>query len=758
MGDNMADKYRFKIKILLIAVGLLILGFIVVTSVTKKDKSTEKQGILLEEAADMLTFTTKSASEWKELLNKSNQDYITNGDVVKILDTLQILEKEKADYEGRKAGKTVSKEDWLLLYDKILEVLDTEKKVSYQDVFILADKRNSDNIGEGEIFTDQGTYGWKNSGLIDNYMYRSCKAIIYENNILYVIQTQDKEYQLNNVYFVNGDENGIQIFTNNKYIQYNNRPLENKVSSEIGDIVFGQGEIKQIKIKGDKISGKLLAVKKDSLEIEEYGTVPLDENFKLYKEYGQLEELEVNNLLVGYNVTEFVVADGKISAGLIMKDLVVDNIRVLIKNNNFENIFHNNVILNGNTDYTIYYGDKDKKEEKHTANEEVTIDANSSLWETNRIKIVPNTLSGTITLLSVQRALGNPAYRGSIEIVKDESGLVVINELSMEEYLYKVVPSEMPESYGIEALKAQAVCARSYAYNHILDNAYSQYGAQVDDSVSYQVYSNQPESALCTRAVKETYGQVLIKDDKVIDTYYFSTSSGHTTNSDVWVEQNQKDRSYLQPKFVGSEESNMDLTDETVFYDFIMNNTYQGYEKDEPWYRWSTTIPVSTLSDTLNSRLASRYAANPQSILVQNKEGEFESKEISDIGTIKDIKVIHRNEGGVLHVIVIEGTKATIKVTTEYNIRYLLAPVATQITKQDGSVIDGFSLLPSAYCVFTKTYDKDELTGFQFNGGGYGHGVGMSQNGAKIMAADNYTYDEILKYFYSGVDFKTIYE
>lgn len=755
MGDNMADKIRFKIKILLIAVGILILGYIIITSITKTDKSKDdKQGVLIEDVATMLTFTGKSSQEWKDILNKPNTNYVTYGDATKILDSLTLTE-EKKDYENKKTSKQVKKEDWLILYNKILAKLDTEKKVTFEDIFVLADQTNSESIKENEVFTDKGMIGWNNSNTIQPYLYQSIKVIMYENAVIYIIQSQDTKYQLDNVYFVSGDEKGFTIFTSNINITYSNRPLENKISSAIGDIVFGEGEIQQIKIKGDKISGKLLAVKADSLEIEGYGVVPIENTFKLYKEYGQLEELSINNLLVGYNVTEFVVADGKISAGLVMKDLVVDNIRVLIKTNNYENIFHENVVLTADCNYTIFYGEK---QESHAANEAVTIASDSELWEGNRIRIVPDTLSGKITLQSVKRANGNPTYRGSMEIVKDDNGLVIINEVSMEEYLYMVVPSEMPESYGIEALKAQAVCARSYAYNHIIDNTYSQYGAQVDDSVSYQVYSNQAESVLCTQAVKETYGQVLQKDDQVIDTYYFSTSCGHTTNSEVWVNTDEKDKSYLKSKFIGEEDSDMDLTDETVFYDFITKNTYHAFESEEPWYRWNTTISVEDLSNILNKRIASRYSVNPQLILVENKDGEFESKEISSIGTIQDITVIHRNEGGVLYAVVIKGSKATIQVMTEYNIRYLLAPVATAITKQDGTIVDGFSLLPSAYCIFEKVIEKDKLTGFKITGGGYGHGVGMSQNGAKIMAASNYTYDEILKYFYSDVDFKNIYE
>lgn len=757
MGDKMADnKYRLKIKIALIIVGIVVLGIIIINGVSTKEKTEDEiQGILIGEVADMLTFTGYDASQWEKILEDNNQNYLTYENVVTILNQLQVLNEQSKEYAKVKESKKFPKEEWFKVFDQIVEALDTENKVSYKDLFLVADKNNCETLNENEVYTNQGVFSWSNSKNINTFMYRQCKVILYENNIVSVVEYSEDEYQIINAYFVSGDETGFTIFMNNSYFNFSDRPLENKISSEIGDIVFGSGEIKEIKIKGDKISGKLLSVQEDSLEIEEYGFVPLDENFKIYKNYGDLKELSINDLLVGYNVTEFTVANGKISAGLVMKDLVVENIRVLIKSNGYESLFHNNVVLKANTDYTIVYGEK---EEKHKAEEEVTIDASSSLWEENRIKIIPDTLSGKITLLSVERASGNPSYVGTMEIVKDDNGLVIINEVSMEEYLYMVVPSEMPESYGIEALKAQAVCARSYAYNHILDNAYSQYGAQVDDSVSYQVYNNQEEAPMCTQAVKETYGQVLAKEEEVIDTYYFSTSCGHTTNCDIWMDDTQEDRSYLQAKFIGDTESDLDLTDETIFYDFIMNNTYNGYESEEPWYRWTTTIPISTLSDTLNSRLASRYSVHPELILVKNKKDEYESKEISTIGTIKNITVIHRNEGGVLHAVVVEGTKATIKILTEYNIRYLLAPISTQITKSDGSTIDSFSLLPSAYCVFEKVYDNKKLTGFKFTGGGYGHGVGMSQNGAKIMAADNHNYEDILTYFYSGVSLKNIYE
>ena len=98
----------------------------------------------------------------------------------------------------------------------------------------------------------------------------------------------------------------------------------------------------------------------------------------------------------------------------------------------------------------------------------------------------------------------------------------MINELLLEEYLYAVVPSEMPASYPLEALKAQAVCARTYAYARILHAGLPEYGAHVDDSTAFQVYNNILENAQTTKAVRETKGELLWYGQELADTYYYS--------------------------------------------------------------------------------------------------------------------------------------------------------------------------------------------------------------------------------------------
>lgn len=120
---------------------------------------------------------------------------------------------------------------------------------------------------------------------------------------------------------------------------------------------------------------------------------------------------------------------------------------------------------------------------------------------------------------------------GAVECYRVSEGIVLINELPLEEYLYAVVPSEMPASYPQEALKAQAVCARTYGYRYILHAGLPQLGAHVDDTTAYQVYHNIPENAASTTAVRETDGILLFYQGQPAQNYYYSTSCGVGTDA-----------------------------------------------------------------------------------------------------------------------------------------------------------------------------------------------------------------------------------
>ena len=143
----------------------------------------------------------------------------------------------------------------------------------------------------------------------------------------------------------------------------------------------------------------------------------------------------------------------------------------------------------------------------------------------DKITIQPKD-GGKITVHSIKRQDRTPSYRGEITLLPKKNGFLVRNSLPLEQYLYAVVPSELSTSNGMEALRAQAVCARTYANNQIAAHRYKKYHADLEDSTACQVYNNIPEDKQSKKAVDTTKDQVLTSDGKRIQTYYYSTSWG----------------------------------------------------------------------------------------------------------------------------------------------------------------------------------------------------------------------------------------
>ncbi len=601
------------------------------------------------------------------------------------------------------------------------------------------------------------------------YVDSKIKVMVKGNQFIYIKGTTEEETTLHNIWVTEGKGDTLTAFLLNMEKSFTTRyQLSNEIKNTICDVVIKDKKIVKISLKPDVVNGKVLSGGKNFIEIEKYGKIDLDENYKIYKIHGEYSMEVTNSILVGYENTDFVVAGGKIVAALIKEPIKAENIRVLIKTNNFADIFHDKITLTATKDYTVSAGDIIKK---HKAGDVVTIKITNKLFQEGRMKIATESGEGKITVTSLNRSGGTPSYRGNMEIAVEGDKMILINELPLEEYLYAVVPSEMPTSYHIEALKAQAICARSYAYNQLLSNAYSNYGAHVDDSVNFQVYNNMPENDVSILAVKDTYGKVLEYGNQVITAYYFSTSCGHTSSiNQVWASGNNND--YLEGKIqsifniVDGETvyasaitpETVNFSKESTFESFITKPTFTTYDSEFAWYRWKVTISKDDLKKSIDKSLASRYNVNPSNIqtLVKGQVKNnpvYESKPISTIGNVKDIIVNKREDSGIISELILVGSSATIKVIAEYNIRVLLAPLNAEIVRQDESTVDGLSMLPSAYFTMKKGEDK-----ISFIGGGYGHGVGMSQNGAKAMADSGKGYETILQHFYSNVELGFIYE
>lgn len=477
-----------------------------------------------------------------------------------------------------------------------------------------------------------------------------------------------------------------------------------------------------------------------------------------------------------------------------------ETIRVLIQNSDYQGIFHKEVKLSSDTEWELHYGLDGELTEKHAGGEELLLDENSAWFtECARIVLSPAEDGGKISLLSVNRSHGTPAYRGSMEIRKTGQGFVVINELPVEEYLYGVVPSEMPVSYPMEALKAQAICARTYVYAHLESPGYEEYGAHVDDSTGYQVYNNTAEKEEAIQAVQETKGEVVRLNGELVDTYYYSTSCGFGADERVWNPGEEKKACYLKAASISETAMQQDQNSAEIpgteyftaqdmcrgdyFHEFLHNPPETDFERQEPWYRWSITVE-SLDTESLRKVLKERQEAEPDRILVEKNGDKTEpvgsnaentdsnaenaggnvgnvgsnagntdsnaetAGEWEDIGRITDIRIGKRGDGGIAESLVIKGEKKTVTVLSQYNIRAVLCAGGVTAVRQDGSKVELKMLLPSAFFEIESVKEGENMIGYKLYGGGYGHGAGMSQNAARHMAEKGYTAADILVFFY----------
>lgn len=623
---------------------------------------------------------------------------------------------------------------------------------------------------------------------------------------------------ITNVWIMEADESGILIYRDGKEESYiygivngneSGQPLDDAVADEnsarktevtytytppenvreqIADITLTDGAVTDIQIKTEKINGRILSADDTFVEVEGYGKLPLSNDYKGYRIYKTLTMCTAKDLYIGYNFADFVMEDGEICGILMVKEESMEYIRVLLKNSDYAGLLHESVVLTADSDFTISYGNYDNPvQEQYQAGEEISIGMDSDYFAGERITITPNVLTGKTSLKSVNRSQGTPAYRGHIELLRTEEGIAVINEVLLEEYLYCVVPSEMPASYPNEALKAQAVCARTYAYGHMLKAGYPQYGAHVDDSTSYQVYNNILEQESTTTAVKETHGQLLYTDaGSLAGTYYYSTSCGVGSDAKIWKTEAAQNINYLNAKAVsksvmqaevggaGETEQNEagvaradnemrsdagilpeQLQDEDTFATYITSKNTDDFEVSEGWYRWSYEVNKIDAEKIYNV-LQSRYQVNEKLILTLEEE-EYVSKPVEEFEEIHDMIIVKRGAGGIADELVIVTEEQTYKVISEHNIRYVLNNGESKVLRQDGSEVNSPTILPSAFFALEIAREKECVVGYTLRGGGFGHGVGMSQNAAKQMANNGYTANDILLFFYDRCSVRNIY-
>ncbi|MBU1086327.1 MAG: SpoIID/LytB domain-containing protein [Candidatus Omnitrophica bacterium] len=330
----------------------------------------------------------------------------------------------------------------------------------------------------------------------------------------------------------------------------------------------------------------------------------------------------------------------------------------------------------------------------------------------------------TILVFDVEAGSGNywasktdRIYRGKLEIgLNDAHDLRLINIINMEEYLYGVLPSEMPPDWPIEALKAQAIAARSEAYRKM--GRHKAQGFDFCSEVHCQSYIGaKVETKKTNNAVDETSGTVAMYQGKPIDAVYSNSCGGHTQGNifgdrtviDYWLQK----QDVLEPTGFLFPLAPLELED----------------------WLWSYKIPVFCNNEKFSRRSNFRWMRDYSHAQLE----ALINKKIN-IGKLLEINILERNPSSHVHKIKIIGSKGNFIIEKELNIRNLLG-----------------NLRSGMFNLNVKLNKKNKPVEYIFYGGGWGHGVGMCQVGAASMADQGFNYQDILKFYFSGIEIEKIY-
>jgi len=314
-------------------------------------------------------------------------------------------------------------------------------------------------------------------------------------------------------------------------------------------------------------------------------------------------------------------------------------------------------------------------------------------------------------------------YRGGLEFKRySGSDMTVVNTLPMDQYLYGVVPAEIGSSANIEALKAQAVAARTYTMANL--DKHKKFNFNLCRTTACQVYSGYSvEQKSTNTAVDQTSGNLLTYNNKIAEVFYFSSSGGKTEDAkNVWG----YDIPYLKS----------------------VEDKYESGKSTN--YNWETTLSAQKIKEIMQGR---GY----------------------NLGEITSVEVTKVSDAGRVLELVIKGTKDqkvyklgncrtafslnsqwyTISSDSEISFLNSNGPYKTQLASKKVLTADGLKDLPSSNVTILsgdgqKKVVSSTANSYKIVGKGWGHGIGLSQEGAKGMANAGFKYDEILTHYFPG--------
>lgn len=420
---------------------------------------------------------------------------------------------------------------------------------------------------------------------------------------------------------------------------------------------------------------------------------------------------------------------------------------------------------------------------------------------------------GAVPLIGVAEREGR-TYRGKMEISEYKGNLTLVNELPLEQYLYGVVGSEMAPGWPREALKVQAVLARTRAVGQ--GNKYGV--ANVSDTVYEQAYYGYAKESEDIRdAVDDTKGELIYYKGKVAEALYYSNAGGMTADgTEVWG----NPVPYLRP--VMSDDTGP-MEKANLWYRVSLADGSLGYVRSDLVRATGETNPmglrkavVSTENTNLRSgpstayhRVLSTLPAGAQvTILAEEPEenayswtrGPYTSQEVAGMinanqdrnkaprvsSSLKTLRVTERGPSGRVIQMEADGTRIAAPSPDSHRTIFQQGTSSLRSTKFDVEEMGSFTILGAGgkrvdypagnrdvQVLGAGSYGSVSANGyndqfliyggmaewrvasktqqFLFRGTGFGHGLGVSQYGAKAMAEQGYDYKEILQHYYQDV-------
>ena len=352
--------------------------------------------------------------------------------------------------------------------------------------------------------------------------------------------------------------------------------------------------------------------------------------------------------------------------------------------------------------------------------------------------VVVSSDKGFVYVDGLKRAGKQALYRGTFELTKVEAKnnlFSIINVLDLTSYLRGVVPNEMPSYFGLEALKAQTVTARNYVLRPRDKNFYN---FDVCDSVACQVYFGaNTEDELADGAILETNNIVALYNGELILALYSSTAGGYTESyENAFSDPGTKNFPAVSLPYLKGVPDNKSFTpltkeeDAAKFY----KSEPSTFDNKSSYFRWTKEWTQEELSDSLKQNLKKQSTTGFVTPALTKEE---------DFGIVQDIQVTKRGVSGKIVSMNIITDKGVFTVQKELVIRRSFC--------KDGKA------LPSANVVFEfQKDDEGNIEKITAYGGGYGHGVGMSQTGADSLAKEGKNCEDIIKHFYVGVEIKEV--